>query len=369
MDPLNDSLFDAQGLETPAAFAAALAPAAEPGHFDELRGRTSPQRPAVPPAGPVSTAAPALALATAEPVADEADEAPTPPDEAAGTLTPAWTQFFEELGPEGFADLPRRALSLERQIRDNGVTYNVYADTDGPQRPWSLDLFPLIVPPGSWAQIETGVLQRVRILDRVMADVYGPQALLQEGLLPAALVRGHPGYLRQMHGVKPPGDTWLRIAAFDLARGPDGNWWVVSQRTQAPSGLGYLLENRLAVSRQFPQAFESLQVQRLAATYTAMMDGLQRMCPAGSPPHIALLTPGPYNETYFEHAYLARYLGVTLVEGNDLTVRDERLYLKTLQGLRPVHGLIKRLDDPFLDPLELRPDSTLGVPGLLQVIR
>nr|WP_295383229.1 circularly permuted type 2 ATP-grasp protein [uncultured Pseudacidovorax sp.] len=369
MDPLNDSLFDAQGLETPAAFAAALAPAAEPGHFDELRGRTSPQRPAVPPAGPAPTAAPTLALATAEPVADEADEAPTPPAEAAGTLTPAWTQFFEELGPEGFADLPRRALSLERQIRDNGVTYNVYADTDGPQRPWSLDLFPLIVPPGSWAQIETGVLQRVRILDRVMADVYGPQALLQEGLLPAALVRGHPGYLRQMHGVKPPGDTWLRIAAFDLARGPDGNWWVVSQRTQAPSGLGYLLENRLAVSRQFPQAFESLQVQRLAATYTAMMDGLQRMCPAGSPPHIALLTPGPYNETYFEHAYLARYLGVTLVEGNDLTVRDERLYLKTLQGLRPVHGLIKRLDDPFLDPLELRPDSTLGVPGLLQVIR
>ena len=161
----------------------------------------------------------------------------------------------------------------------------------------------------------------------------------------------------------------MHIAAFDLARGPDGNWWVVSQRTQAPSGLGYLLENRLAITRQFPQAFEALQVQRLAATYSAMMEGLQRMCPAGVPPHIALLTPGPYNETYFEHAYLARYLGITLVEGSDLTVRDQRLYLKTLQGLRPVHGLIKRLDDQFLDPLELRPDSTLGVPGLLQAIR
>ncbi|MFT4268512.1 MAG: circularly permuted type 2 ATP-grasp protein [Xenophilus sp.] len=284
-------------------------------------------------------------------------------------LTPAWSRFFETLGPEGFADLPRRALGLERQIRDDGVTYNVYADADGPQRPWSLDLFPLIVPPESWARIEAGVLQRTRLLDRVMADVYGPQKLLSEGLLPAALVRGHPGYLRALHGVQPPGGTWLRIAAFDVARGPDGHWWVVSQRTQAPSGLGYLLENRLAVSRQFPQAFESLQVQRLAATYTAMMEGLQAMCPAGSPPHIALLTPGPYNETYFEHAYLARYLGVTLVEGSDLTVRDERLYLKTLQGLRPVHGLIKRLDDEFLDPLELRPDSTLGVPGLLQAIR
>ena len=305
----------------------------------------------------------------ARPPQDEAAAPSTSPTDAQAPFTPAWTQFFDALGPEGLADLPRRALSLARQIRDNGVTYNVYADAHGPQRPWSLDLFPLIVSPESWAQIEAGVLQRTRLLDRVLADVYGPQKLLSEGLLPAALVRGHPGYLRAMHGVQPPGGTWLRIAAFDLARGPDGHWWVLSQRTQAPSGLGYLLENRLAISRQFPQAFESLQVQRLAATYSAMMDGLQAMCPAGSPPHIALLTPGPYNETYFEHAYLARYLGVTLVEGSDLTVRDERLYLKTLQGLRPVHGLIKRLDDQYLDPLELRPDSTLGVPGLLQAIR
>ncbi|MDQ7956811.1 MAG: circularly permuted type 2 ATP-grasp protein [Rhodocyclaceae bacterium] len=365
MDLLNDSLFDAQALESPAAFASALAPPAQPGHFDELRGAATPAVQAVPQA-PVNAPAPLHDAAhEPAPTADEAIEPAAPKT----PLTPAWSQFFEALGPAGFADLPRRAVSLERQIRDNGVTYNVYADSDGPQRPWSLDLFPLIVPPDSWAQIEAGVLQRTRVLDRVLADVYGPQKLLSEGLLPAALVRGHPGYLRAMHGVQPPGDTWLRIAAFDLARGPDGNWWVVSQRTQAPSGLGYLLENRLAISRQFPQAFESLQVQRLAATYSAMMEGLQTMCPAGAPPHIALLTPGPYNETYFEHAYLARYLGVTLVEGSDLTVRDERLYLKTLQGLRPVHGLIKRLDDQYLDPLELRPDSTLGVPGLLQAIR
>ncbi|WP_038210087.1 circularly permuted type 2 ATP-grasp protein [Xenophilus azovorans] len=366
MDPLNDFLFDAQALEAPAAFAAALAPPARPGHFDELRGTATP------------LPAPArVAAAAAAPLHDATQPQPEPADAEpaaapAAPLTPAWSRFFETLGPAGFADLPRRALSLARQIRDNGVTYNVYADAGGPQRPWSLDLFPLIVEPQTWARIEAGVLQRTRLLDRVMADVYGPQHLLAEGLLPAALVRGHPGYLRAMHGVQPPGDTWLRIAAFDLARGPDGHWWVVSQRTQAPSGLGYLLENRLAIARQFPQAFESLQVQRLAATYSAMMDGLQAMCPpgpTGEPPHIALLTPGPYNETYFEHAYLARYLGVTLVEGSDLTVRGERLYLKTLQGLQPVHGLIKRLDDAFLDPLELLPDSTLGVPGLLQAIR
>ncbi len=362
MDSHNPSLFDAQALEAPAALASALAPAAAPGHFDELRGSATP--PGAPRQGTPSQPA-ALHDAASVPAAAEDDAAAREP----APLAPAWTGFFEQLGPGGFDDLPRRAASLERQIRDNGVTYNVYADANGPQRPWSLDLFPLIVSPASWAQIEAGLQQRVRLLDRVMADVYGPQTLLAEGLLPPALVQGHPGYLRAMHGVTPPGGTWLHIAAFDLARGPDGNWWVVSQRTQAPSGLGYLLENRLAITRQFPQAFESLNVQRLAATYHAMMEGLQRMCPAGQPPHIALLTPGPYNETYFEHAYLSRYLGITLVEGNDLTVRGERLYLKTLQGLRPVHGLIKRLDDPFLDPLELRPDSTLGVPGLLQAIR
>ncbi len=345
-----DSLFSDQAQETPAQMAASLSPAAAPGHYDELRGKVAA------PAAPSTTAAPSAG--------SPAD--PTPPDEK---LAPGWEQFFDHLGTAGFHDLTRRTANLERQVRDNGVTYNVYADADGPQRPWSLDLFPMIVSPESWRQIDAGVQQRVRVLDRVMADVYGPQRLLAEGLLPPALVQGHPGYLRAMHGVKPVGGTHLHIAAFDLARGPDGNWWVVSQRTLAPSGLGYLLENRLIVSRMFPQAFESMHVQRLAATYRALIDNLKAMSPAGAASHIALLTPGPYNETYFEHAYLARYLGLTLVEGSDLTVRDEKLYLKTLQGLQPIHGLLKRLDDQFLDPLELRSDSTLGVPGLLQAIR
>ncbi len=331
-----DSLFAADAQEAPADLAAALAPPAAPGQFDELRGGVSPA---------IHSVAPHAAL------------------------TRPWAQFFENLGREGFYDLNRRTTNLERQIRDNGVTYNVYADADGPQRPWSLDLFPLIISPESWQQIEAGVQQRVRLLDRIMADVYGPQRLLADGLLPSALVQGHPGYLRGMHGVAPVGGTHLHIAAFDLARGPDGNWWVVTQRTQAPSGLGYLLENRLIISRLFPEAFRDMQVQRLAATYRALVDGLRRMSPAGDGARIVLLTPGPYNETYFEHAYLARYLGLTLVEGSDLTVRDQRLYLKTLQGLEPVHGMLKRLDDEFLDPLELRSDSRLGVPGLLQAIR
>jgi uncharacterized circularly permuted ATP-grasp superfamily protein/uncharacterized alpha-E superfamily protein len=265
--------------------------------------------------------------------------------------------------------MDQRSISLARQVRDNGITYNVYADENGPQRPWSLDLFPLLVDVPSWHHIEAGVLQRMQLLEHVLADVYGSQALLHQGFLPSALVHGHPGYLRAMHGVKPVGGRYLHIAAFDLARGPDGNWWVEAQRCQAPSGLGYLLENRLAISAQFPQAFQSLRVQRLAGTYRTLMDSLRSMSPLGQDAHLALLTPGPYNETYFEHAYLARYLGLTLVEGGDLLVRDEHLFLKTLKGLVPVHGLLKRVDDEYLDPLELRADSTLGVPGLLQAIR
>ncbi len=327
MEHLNDTLpiFDAP---TAADLAAALARPGAPDHFDELHGQGG---------GP--------------------------------GLAPAWSAFFEHLGTQGLEDLDRRMHSLQRQVRDNGITYNVYADADGLRRPWSVDLFPLVLEPDEWQHIEAGVLQRVRLLDRIMADAYGPQELLRRGLLPSALVQGHPGYLRAMHGVPPVGGTHLHIAAFDLARGPQGEWSVVTQRTQAPSGLGYLLENRLLISRLFPEAFSQMHVQRLAATYRGLLDGLRRMCPAGSEARIVLLTPGPYNETYFEHAYLARYLGLTLVEGSDLTVRDERLYLKTLHGLQPVHGMLKRLDDAFLDPLELRSDSRLGVPGLLQAIR
>jgi len=378
----NKSLFAAHALEAPADLASALAMPALAGHFDELRGSTKARPPlpqasaqsqsqsqpsaplarigapsAAPVAGPDSKTSPAAAVAGIEDV-----------DAAAEPLAQPWTTFFNFLGTDGFHDLNRRTANLRRQIRDNGVTYNVYADANGPQRPWSLDLFPLMLSPQDWSQIETGIQQRTRLLNHIMADVYGPQDLLAQGILPAALVQGHPGYLRAMHGVQPAGGIFLHIAAFDMARGPDGRWWVVSQRTQAPSGLGYLLENRLTISLLFPEAFREMKVQRLAASYKALVDSMKALS-RGEDSRIVLLTPGPYNETYFEHAYLARHLGLSLVEGSDLLVRDEKLYLKTLQGLEPVHGLLKRLDDEFLDPLELRSDSTLGVPGLLQVIR
>ncbi|PUE47163.1 A circularly permuted ATPgrasp family protein [Limnohabitans sp. 2KL-1] len=313
------------------------------GHWDELRGQVTPS----PGAQPQSE-----------------------PSDASPTISGPWQAFIEPLDmPGGLSDLNTRMNNLQRQVRDNGITYNVYAASDQPQRPWSLDLFPLMLGHADWQQIEAGVMQRMQLLERIMADAYGPQQLVLSGQLPAALVQGHPAYLPAMHGVPPVGGRYLSLAAFDLARGPDGCWWLLSQRTQAPSGLGYLLENRQIVSRQFPQAFEAFPVQRLAETYRTLIDGIKARSPAGASAHIALLTPGPYNETYFEHAYLARYLGLSLVQGNDLTVRDEKLYLKTLQGLQPVHGLLKRVDDDWLDPLEMRADSTLGVPGLLQAVR
>ncbi|WP_408593653.1 circularly permuted type 2 ATP-grasp protein [Limnohabitans sp.] len=362
----------------------ALAHPADSGHFDELRGQCAPVK-SLP-----ATLASQTQSQTQGPSASTQFQSQTRPfspfphirQESAETippqpppvnhiteLAPPWRAFFEQLGPTGLDDLDRRTQTLARQVRDNGITYNVYASQGGPQRPWAVDLFPLILTPQSWQQIDRGVQQRARLLERVMADVYGPQQLIRQAMLPPALVQGHPGYLRAMHGVAPVGGTHLHIAAFDLARGPNGQWAVVSQRTQAPSGLGYLLENRLLISRQFPQAFETMNIQRLAATYRVWVESLKNHSPAGSAAHVALLTPGPYNETYFEHAYLARYLGLSLVEGNDLTVRDERLYLRTLRGLEPVHVLLKRLDDEFLDPLELRADSTLGIPGLLQAVR
>jgi len=290
-----------------------------------------------------------------------------------GGLRPQWNAFFARLGTAGLRDLHRREMLLKLQVEEHGVTYNVYSDEHGPARRWSLDLLPFLVGSEDWQIIEAAVIQRAQVLSGIMRDVYGPRSLLAEGLLPPALVLGSPGYLRSLDGVQPPGGLFLHVIAFDLARGVDGRWWVTGHRTQAPSGLGYALENRIIVSRLFGENFSAMRVQRLAASYRRMLETLQVHAPrdAGEsgPPRIVLLTPGRYNETYFEQAYLAHYLGVPLVEGDDLTVRDDRLYLKTLYGLERVHAVIRRLDDLFCDPLELRPDSALGVPGLVHAIR
>jgi uncharacterized circularly permuted ATP-grasp superfamily protein/uncharacterized alpha-E superfamily protein len=296
---------------------------------------------------------------------------------APGAVRPAWQGFAHWLpAPSGdldlAGDLDRRVAQVAQQIRHDGVTHNVFSEAGVASRPWSLELLPQLIEPADWAQIEQGVIQRAALLEAMLDDVYGAQTLLHRGLLPPALLLRHPGYLRPMHGVVPPGGQHLHIVAFDIARNPDGRWCVVSQRTQGPSGLGYVLHNRLTISRQFPDAFRELRVQHIASSYRRLLDTVDAMArevAGGQTPRVVLLTPGPYSETYYEHAYLARYLGLPLVEGGDLTVRGERLFLKTVEGLERVHGVMRRLDDDWCDPLELRPDSALGVPGLLQAAR
>jgi uncharacterized circularly permuted ATP-grasp superfamily protein/uncharacterized alpha-E superfamily protein len=287
-----------------------------------------------------------------------------------GQLRPHYDLFVRSLEALGRHELASRWENARRAIRDNGVTYNVYGDPEGVDRPWTLDMIPLLVPSSEWSRLEAALIQRAHLLNSILADLYGPQRLLREGHIPAALVFGNPGFLRSCHGIAVPGGLHLHLHAVDLARSPDGQWWVLADRTQAPSGAGYTLENRIVLSRSLPEAFRDCQVQRLASFFWAQRDTLTALAKSHrDTPRVVLLTPGPLNETYFEHAYLARYLGFTLVEGGDLTVRDRRVLIKTLDGLQPVDVIFRRLDDSYCDPLELRGDSTLGVAGLVEAAR
>ncbi len=288
--------------------------------------------------------------------------------DAQGQIRPHWRVIIEDLAALGPRERARRWETARRLIRENGITYNIYGDPQGLRRPWELDFVPLVLTSQEWAGIEAGLKQRARLLNNVARDIYGPQRLLKEGVLPASLVLGNPDFLRPMHGVKVPGDSFVHFYAVDLARGPDGRWWVLSDRTQAPSGAGYAIENRIIMSRAMPEIFEHAKVQRLAQFFSQWRDSLISLVPRDDTLAV-LLTPGPYNETYFEHVYLARYLGFTLAEGADLTIRDNVLYLKTLDGLKRVDLVLRRVDSEFCDPLELRGDSELGVPGLMRAVR
>jgi len=289
---------------------------------------------------------------------------------APGRPRPHWEAFVRALAERSEREVSDTLTLTERQIREHGITYNVYADAQGVHRPWQVDPIPLVLPAREWAAISSGIEQRAELLDRILGDLYGAQSLLKNGTIPAAVVFGHRGFLAAAEGLRPAGGRHLLQYAADLARSPDGRWWVVADRTQAPSGSGYALENRLVVSRVFPQMFRELPVQHLASFFDALRSSLLQWAPRGDgAPRIVLLTPGPYNETYFEHALLARYLGFALVEGNDLAVRDDRVWLKTISGLERVHAIVRRQDDDYCDPLELRSDSALGIAGLTDVAR
>jgi uncharacterized circularly permuted ATP-grasp superfamily protein/uncharacterized alpha-E superfamily protein len=281
-----------------------------------------------------------------------------------------WRQLAVAIRRMGFKQFNRYWQSGVQLIRESSIANDAASDPWGNERPLPLDPIPLVIAKNEWAQIEKAVAQRAALLNAMLFDLYGKQRLMYEHHLPPALVFGNPHFLRPCFGITPPDGVHLHSYAADLARSPDGNWWVIADRTQAPAGMGYTLENRLVSARTLSTVFSQYRVRQLARFFDVRRDALLAVAAKQSKsPRVVVLTPGPHSDTYFEHSFLAGYWGFPLVEGDDLAVRDGRVYLKTLVGLDPVDLIVRCFDDSFCDPLELRTDSLLGVPGLVQAIR
>lgn len=285
-------------------------------------------------------------------------------------VLPYWERFINALETMGSTEIDRRRREAQRLLRENGVTYNVYGDAQKLTRPWRLDPIPLLISSEEWSVIEAGLKQRADLLDLILKDIYGGQTLLKKGLLPSELIFAHQGFLYPCIGTLQNQPKQLTIYSANLVRGAKGRFWVLDDRTQAPSGSGYALENRTVITRVLSDIFRETQVRRLSVFFKGFSKGLAGTALHNKDnPRIVVLTPGPFNETYFEHAYLASYMGYTLVQGDDLTVRDGHVWLKSLEGLQHVDVILRRVDDSFCDPLELRSDSRLGVAGLLEAVR
>ncbi len=279
-----------------------------------------------------------------------------------------WSDLFAATGLDDSSRLASIAVESERLIREIGISYTIYEDIGSGARPWSFDPLPLVLTAPEWAGLEAAIAQRARLLNAILADVYGPMRLFHDGLLPPSLALANPGFLRPLHGAAPAKGVWLHLLAVDLVRLPDGRWHALSDRTQAPSGMGYALANREVSTRLFGDALAAAGVRPLTPFFERLRDSLSALSPVEDPT-LVVLTPGPFNETFFEHAYQARGLGCRLVRGDDLTVRDGHVYLDTIAGPEPVHVILRRLDDAFADPLTLRTDSALGVAGLVGAVR
>ena len=287
-----------------------------------------------------------------------------------GDVKEHWKKLLTNIELLDTEELKGRQQELLTLLKENGVTYNVYGDTDGLNRPWLLDAMPLLISAAQWRITVRGMKQRAYVLNKILEDIYGERRLLKEKIIPPELIYAHSGFLRPCDKIKLPGENQLILYASDLSRGPDGKVWVLKDRTQAPSGMGYALENRSALSRVLPELFKGHKTARLGGFFNSMMEAFLEIAPQGKEqPRIVLLTPGPRNETYFEHAFLASHMGFTLAQGDDLVARDGFVWIKTVEGLEKVDVILRRVDDGYCDPLELREDSHLGIPGLLEVVR
>lgn len=287
---------------------------------------------------------------------------------ADGALRAHWRPYIDGLAALGPEELAQRADAVARRVREAGVFHRVYGAERDLERPWPLSFAPVVINAQEWRAIEAGIVQRARLIEATLADAYGRQRMIAEGVLPPAVIAGSPDFLRPMVGAEPRGGRYLHFYAADLGRGPDGRWWVLQDRTQAPSGAGFALGNRVALSRVLPETMRDLDVQRLAGFFQAFRQSLAALSQRDMG-RVCLMTPGPFNDTYFEHAYLARYLGFLLVEGDDLAIRNDNVFVRTVAGLRQIDVLVRRVDADFVDPLELNPASRLGAAGLARAAR
>ena len=287
---------------------------------------------------------------------------------ANGKVHPHWEYLLQSLHNMGKDLLDERQNKASRLLRDDGATYKIYDEPDSNQA-WQLNPVPLLINSDEWAATEAMLVERAEVFNLLLEDIYGERKLITQKVIPPELLFSHQGFLRPCHNLSLPGAQQLILHGVDLVRGPDGKMHVMADRTQAPSGAGYALENRTVMNRIFPSLFRDSHVHRLSLFFSRLRQKLQSLNPNGGIARIAVLTPGAYNETYFEHAYLANYLGFQLVQGSDLSVRNGYLWMKALDGLKRVDVVLRRVDDVYCDPVELKGDSQLGVPGLLEVAR
>jgi uncharacterized circularly permuted ATP-grasp superfamily protein len=292
-----------------------------------------------------------------------------------GTPRPAAQALIAELGrlgPEGLVEAGRRRDAIFMQ---QGITFETSGESGGVgghsnERPFPLDLVPRVLTGEEWRAIKRGLAQRIRALNHFVDDIYHAREIVREGLVPWRLVAGCPHFARAVHGIRPPGGVYCHVAGCDLVRDSDGAWRVIEDNVRIPSGISYVLENRAAMARLVPELFASYRVRPVDHYPQLLLRALRSVAPsAESEATVVVWTPGPANSAYFEHAFLARQMGVELVEASDLVVRDDVLYMRTTRGLERVHAVYRRLDDDFVDPLEFMPDSLLGVPGLVRAYR
>jgi len=274
-----------------------------------------------------------------------------------------------------FRDVPPDEWKARRHAVDalflrQGITFNVYGDAQGPERIFPFDMMPRILSASEWEKLEAGLVQRITALNLFLHDIYHEQRIIKDGTIPAYYVLSARHFRRELVNFRVPGDTYIHICGTDLIRGADGNFMVLEDNARCPSGVSYVLENRRALKRTFPEFFESTGVRPVDSYPAELLNVLRHTAPPGvGDPTVVLLTPGPYNSAYFEHTYLARQMGIEIVEGRDLVVRDQHVFMRTTKGLQPVHVIYRRIDDDFLDPTVFRPDSALGVPGLIHAYR